>query len=277
MSNPTVLVGNRTGGQGKTLITQIINLGYRLGEGSPSTLVAADSLARDGNLGASKLGSIYSEVEELGIGAGLSQTLEDGRSAVSYWDKIGQHLKNGGAIIDFGANVLPMVFDWAQQRRTSRILSTSRIHLVVPITAQPQSLSDAVDILSTALSDKCELKTERQFAVFNEVHGKFDAIQGSDEYAQLMKLLKKPTAHSVKLPLCRCELWSKIESQLMRMNDLVEMPYEDWQKVFKTDEFLASAAQHDYSVWLASAIDAFRKVGLIPEGRMPETLAAAAA
>jgi hypothetical protein len=279
MANPTVLVGNRTGGQGKTLVTQLINYGYHLSEHPQARLVAADSVKDGGNAGVSKLGQIYPNVEELGIGANFSEMSANGRAAVSYWDKIGGYLKNGDAIIDFGANVLPVVFDWAQQRHTKRILQESVIHLVVPITAQRQSMLDGFGILQKATAPDSELRPAKIFVIFNEVHGSFASLQSSPEYRQIQKFIstKANNATSLSLSLCRCEVWERIEADFMRMHELVDSPYGEWERIFDIDEFMASASQTDYCSWMLKTLLHFREAGLIPEGKMPEALSAVAA
>ncbi len=279
MGNPAVLVGNRTGGQGKTLVTQIINYGYQLSGNPQPRLIAADSVKDGGKSGVSKLGQIYPDVEELGIGANFSEMSAKGRTAVSYWDKIGTYLKNGDAIIDFGANVLPVVFDWAQERRTRRILQESVIHLVVPITAQRQSMLDGFAILQKATSAESELRPTKVFIVFNEVHGEFTSVKDSIEYKNIQKFIstKANNATGINLTFCRSEVWEAIEANFMRMSDLVDNPWSEWERIFEIDEFMASASQSDYCTWLSRSLRQFREAGLVPDGITPEALTAAAA
>lgn len=263
---PTILVGNRTGGQGKTLIAQLLHYGFGLSQ-HDMKVVTADSSDKSGD--ASKLGQILKnqgvKVEELGIGARMESIKADPKQAVAYWDKIGGHLKGGSTIIDLGANILPMIFDWADQRKARRVLEHSKIHLVVPVTAQRQSLNDAVQMikLSLAAAD-CQIPFTERFVVYNSYHGPFKDLARSPEMDALLRFQDANQIKCVDLARCASEVWDQVELNFTPLSKLAALDHVGYQSAFGLDEFAASGAHVDFVGWLDSTMAAFRKVGLVP-------------
>ncbi len=174
---PTFVVANRTGGQGKTLVSQVIHFGYLL---AGHKLHVGGGGFLEGGGRQVKIGQIMDnsrvcpiQVEELGIGASMDKIKDDARSAIKYWDTIGAHLKGGATVIDLGANILPQVLEWAKQRKASRLLAKSDIVLVVPVTAQRQSIIDALQMINEARHAESELRFQTIYVVFNGYHGSF--------------------------------------------------------------------------------------------------------
>ncbi|MPR05625.1 hypothetical protein [Microvirga tunisiensis] len=267
---PAILVGNRTGGQGKTLVSHILHYSYGL-VGSDMKAVAADT-PEEGTDQHSKLGRILPDVAELGIGAGLAKIRANPQSAVQYWDKIGAYLRRGDCIIDLGANVLPLVFDWANARNAGRLFEASEIYLVIPVTAQAQSVHDAKEILELAAKNQDKLPITRRYVIQNEYHGKFDALKTLPEYRALLEAVKANKATLITIERCQSEVWDQIEGKFMNFRDLANLDYKGFADKFKIDDFAASGAQHDFITWLNKNDEVFTAAGLVAKRMNHESL-----
>lgn len=263
MSAPAILVGNRTGGQGKTLISQLIHCGYAY-SGRPIGAVSADS--SDAGV-SSKLGRILGDVQELGIGANISSVMENQHEAVRYWDELGDRLFDGNCVIDLGANILPLIFQWAAQRNAGRVLRGNPIALVIPVTAQAQSLADAVEMLQA--SRESELPISNRFIVLNEYHGSFDRLLDNPDYAAITKAVRSHPTTVIKLPKAKVEVWDQIEAKNLSFEKLGRMAHTDWAAEFKVNRFAASGSDIAYINWVRGALEAFEAAGLVPNFPRP--------
>lgn len=263
MSAPAILVGNRTGGQGKTLISQLIHCGYAY-SGKPIGAVSADSSEAGVS---SKLGRILGNVQELGIGANISSVMENQHEAVRYWDELGQRLLDGNCVIDLGANILPLIIQWAQQRNAGRVLRGAPIALVIPVTAQAQSLADAQEMLLSAYDS--ELPISEWYIVLNEYHGSFDGLKGDSGYEFITKKEHSRTKHIVTLPKANVEVWGQIEAKNISFEKLGRMAHQDWAREFRVNPFAASGSDIAYINWVRAALEAFEGAGLVPNFPRP--------
>ncbi|WP_046868786.1 hypothetical protein [Microvirga massiliensis] len=261
MNHPAILVGNRTGGQGKTLISQMLHYGYSLA-GVSMKAVAADTSAEAKK---SKLGRILqSGVDELGTGARLSDIKENHHLAVQYWDRLGTYLRNGSSIIDLGANILPLVFDWAVERKAGRILVNSPVMLVVPITAQRQSMMDGLDMLRRSVEAKDHFPVQKRFAILNEYHGSFSGRGTPTEIVNLQRMEKDGQVTVISLRKCDCEVWERIEADFIPLAEMAELTFDSYVDRFGIDLFAASGAEASFAEWLSGSLKAFVSAGLVP-------------
>jgi len=264
MSAPAILVGNRTGGQGKTLISQLIHCGYAY-SGKPIGAVSADSSEAGVS---SKLGRILGNVQELGIGANISSVMENQHEAVRYWDQLGKRLLQGNCVIDLGANILPLIFQWAEQRNAHRVLRGKSIALVIPVTAQAQSLSDAADMLQASYHS--ELPISECYIVFNEHHGSFDRLKDHPDYKAITRPDPSRSKTLVELPKANVEVWDQIEAKNISFEKLGRLAHPEWETVFDVNPFEASGADIAYINWVVKALEAFEGAGLIPKFPRPD-------
>jgi hypothetical protein len=277
---PTFVVANRTGGQGKTLVSQVIHFGYLLA-GHKLHVVAADSSKVEG--GKSKIGQIMDnsrvcpiQVEELGIGASMDTIKADARSAISYWDGIGPHLKGGSSVIDLGANILPQVLEWAKQRKANRLLAKSDIALVVPVTAQRQSIIDALQMINEARHADSELRFKTIYVVFNGYHGPFKDVEKTTEMEILLDLVRNNVVTRIDMKRCGTEVWERVEANFMSLVDLAQLDHEAYARDFGLNEFEASGAHVEFVDWLNETHNAFRAAGLLPRALVEDSLQPAA-
>ena len=109
------------GGQGKSTLAQLLYLASKR-LGLNHGLVCADFLDDSGH---SKLGKMYPDaVKEFGVGANLTaaRTENNPNAAVRYWDKLGEVFMQGGHVVDMGANVIPQIMDWAEDRHLKKLM-----------------------------------------------------------------------------------------------------------------------------------------------------------
>lgn len=260
----TVIVANKTGGQGKTLNSQMIYLGYCDGGFAPK-LAAADTTSDDER---SKLGKFYPGlVRELGLGVRLSDLRRNQGAAVAYWDRLGALLLQGGFIMDIGANVVPFLFDWARSRDAGRILrqrGAPPIVLCVPMKPQAQAVEDALYVLERSVADAEFLPIASRVLVKNECGGTFDGY-GLDEDFQRFEALRR--SHGLRIAAmaqCHSELWPIAERNYLPLHDLLSADLEELEHTHGLDAFAASGAQADLVQWVDETLSSFRSVGLVP-------------
>lgn len=274
MAHSTILVGNRTGGQGKTLLTQLIHYGHTLEKVDLKVAAADTDAASADGFKSSKLGSILRdvEVEELGIGAGLNAVQSNQHVAVQYWDRLGELLLEGGWVVDLGANVIPMVFQWAAARKAGKLLSENAPMLVVPVTAQPQSLSDALGVFQNAARVAENMPLSEKVMVLNEYHGVFD------ENARELKMIRDMgRVRIVTVKRANVEIWEKIESRRFSIERLLNMSVQDYVREFGVSVFAASGSLSALTDWVMESLDALQAAGVVPKGSGVTDTAAAGA
>lgn len=263
MTAPAILVGNRTGGQGKTLISQMLHYGHILGQ-RPITAISADSAKAGGE---SKLGRLLGKgnVVELGTGANMSDVREDHHEAVRYWDQLGEHLYDGNCVIDLGANILPLIFQWAKERNAARLLKNKSIALVVPVTAQAQSISDAIEMLQLSDASQAWLPIKQRYVVLNEYHGTFDRLQNDRSYQMLLEPDVGMNKKVVHLAKANVEIWSDIEARNLSFHKLGGMEIDDYKTLFDLPtRFAASGSELAFDEWNKATLEHFVEAGLVP-------------
>lgn len=259
MTNPAIMVGNRTGGQGKTLISQLIHYGHQLAE-SPIVPVSADTAEEKEK---SKLGSILSGVVELGTGAQMSAVRSNQHSIVQYWDRIGELLMGGNCVIDLGANVLPIVFQWAQERQAGKLLVDKEIVLVVPVTAQRQSIEDCLGVFQHADRVRHSLPFSRRVVVLNECHGTFGPAE-TDYKMKRLSALKASGVEFLTITKANVEIWEQIETLGLSLEQVVHMSLEESAAKFEINQFAALGALDALQAWVDDNLETLVCAGLVP-------------
>jgi hypothetical protein len=271
------IVGTRTGGQGKTLVSQTIHY-ISQERGEPLKVMAADTTGDKGGAAKSKLARFLEPeyaVEELGIGATITSIRSDQDAALEYWERLGEALCEGNALVDVGANVVPAIWDWAKETNAGRVLRTAPpISLVIPVTAQAQSLVDAGDLIRLAEAKQPHLPIAKYIVVFNEHEGKFDGIRDATDYQELAKLVSAVRASTVRLERCKSSVWQKIQAECISLKAMRSLTYRDYAKRFGLSTFMSSAAEKDYVEWMYSTVKAFHAVLIEPENGIASRSAA---
>ena len=260
----TVIVANKTGGQGKTLNSQMIYLGY-CDAGFAPKLAAADTT---GDEEQSKLGKFYPGlVRELGLGVRLSDLRRNQGAAIAYWDQLGALLLQGGFIIDIGANVVPFLFDWAKSRDAGRILrqrGAPPIVLCVPMKPQAQAVEDALYVLERSVAEAEFLPIASRVLVQNESGGTFDGYGSGEDFQRFHALKRSHGLRIGTMAQCHSELWPIAERNYLPLHDLLTADLEELERTHGLDAFAASGAQADLVQWVDETLSSFRSVGLVP-------------
>ncbi|WP_262030796.1 hypothetical protein [Microvirga sp. Mcv34] len=265
--SPSFIVGTRTGGQGKTLVSQVIQYIFQ-GHNQPLRVMAADTAGDEGSATKSKLARFLEGevvVEELGIGVSLTSIRSDADSALQYWERLGEALAEGNVLVDVGANVLPSIWNWAVVIDAGRVFKAAPpINLVVPVTAQAQSLVDAADLIRHAEKNRKYLPIAGYFVVLNEHEGKFDSLVETSEYRDLMKLVADHDVKTVRLERCKSSVWQKIQANCISLTEMNALHFSDYAPKFGIGSFMASAAEKDFTGWLNATVEEFRQASLVP-------------
>lgn len=261
----TFLVGARPGGQGKTLVSHLVYVGHN-DAGISLALAAADSVIGTPD---SKLGKFFPGlVRELRIGLSLEEIRQSGAEAVAaHWDELGEIFLTGGTIVDLGANVSPIIWDWAAATNAGQILrrrNAPPITLVVPVRPQSQAVEDAVDLLERSVELQDALPIAHRVLVLNEVAGTFDRFGTTDDFRRLELLKNRHGLRVTRMPACQSALWPIIERQYLSFIDLLSLEPEAIETRLDLDPFAASRAQVDLVRWVRQTLASFRSVGLVP-------------
>ncbi|MBF0394141.1 MAG: hypothetical protein HQL38_15795 [Alphaproteobacteria bacterium] len=258
----TIIVSNRTGGQGKTLTASMIALGHQLG-GETLGLVAVDTV----NEGAtSKLGKLHSDVLEFRIGAGLADIKKNSAAALAHWDKLGALLLQGGVLLDLGANVVHALWEWAAARNASQVFvrrAAPPICLVVPARAQSQAIEDAVTLLRLSFDDEHILPIAERVLILNEAGGGFEKF-GTNEDFKTLHAMKKKGLKIIRMPRCTSEIWAQTERLNIGLAEAIQFAPEVIEERFGLDPFAASGALADLLGWTKESLDELARAGLVP-------------
>lgn len=260
----SVIVANRTGGQGKTLVSQLVSLCFEE-FGFPKKLAAADSTAPDEQ---SKLGKLHrGHVMELGLGADIDAIRNDPTKAVAHWDAMGSLLCDGDVVIDLGANLVDRVWDWAKARRASDVLRDRHappIVLIVPVRAQAQAIEDAFAVLERSIREDAHLPIAARILVLNEASGSFAQYGNHGDFERLNAMKHNAGLKVMLLPQCRSEIWSTLERNHIPLSAVMSLTTDEVAQDFRLDAFAASGARADFLTWLETVVDQFQRIGLIP-------------
>lgn len=257
--NDTVIVATRTGGQGKTLIAHLLALAREI-EQRPYHAVSIDT---DTESALSKLGKYLQSVEEIRISPGLDRLRQNPNLVLAHWDRVGEILLTGGALIDCGANVVGNLLQWAQARRAGELLAACHpIHLVVPTRAQGQALEDALDLLQRSIDLQFHFPMYSRTLILNEASGDFTKYGTSTDFQTLARLKADHGVKVIKLPFCRCELWPNIERLYLPLATLMAKSATELAQEFQISPFEATGARADLLDWVDEALSNLAKAGL---------------
>lgn len=254
----------KTGGQGKTLVAQMLVLQHER-KGVPTKLAAADS---DSLNQRSKFGRLFTNVKELGIGEELTKikTSTDPNLAIKYWDEFGRTLLDGGCVIDVGANVASELFAWAEARNAGSLLrrrNSAPIDLVVATKAEGQAIDDARALIQYSFDKQEWLPIARRFVILNEVAGGFERYENDPAFKKL-KAFQSMGVHVIRMKRCESDIWGLLEKELISVRDALKLNEVDLEKRFGIDVWTGHGGLTDLKSWADETLAAFDSVGLTP-------------
>jgi len=267
----------KTGGQGKTLVAQMLVLQHEQ-KGVPVRLAAADS---DSLNQRSKMGRLFPAVKELGIGEDLTRikSSTDPNLAIKYWDEFGRTLLDGGHIIDVGANVAAELFAWAEARNAGALLrrrNSAPLDLVVTTKAESQGIEDARALIQYSFDKQEWLPFSRRFVVLNEVAGSFGSFEADQSFRRL-KAFQSMGVGIINVKRCESDIWQLMEREFISVRDGIKMTEVDLEKRFGIDVWTGHGGLTDLKNWAAETLAAFEKAGLFPMVQRQEAAEPAAA
>jgi len=255
----------KTGGQGKTLVAQMLVLQHEQ-KGVPAKLAAADSDTLNQR---SKFGRLFANVKELGIGEDLTRikTSTDPNLAIKYWDEFGRTLLDGGFIIDVGANVAAELFSWAEARNAGALLrrrNTAPVDLIVTTKAEGQAIEDARALVQYSFDKNEWLPFGRRYVVLNEVAGSFAPYENDPAFKRL-KAFQGMGVNLITLKRCESDIWGLLEKELISVRDALKLTENDLEKRFGIDVWTGHGGLTDLKAWADETLAAFEKAGLVAQ------------
>ncbi len=262
-----MVVANRTGGQGKTLVAHLMAVGLRRRD-PDFRVMCADSVETpgEGAIGRSKLGGSVSGVIEVGSGPSMAQIQLDPSVAYAFWDTIGAPLLDTsgvGLLLDVGANVIDRIFDWAAAADLAAVFGDSvRTDLVVPVVATGKSVADAREMVAVA-TGAGGLPLGAVYVVENGWQGSFAKVADNRDYTELVRMASASGGGVIALPHCVSELLSACELSHVYLGDA-----EAWDHVKVAERFSwplikASRELRSFKEWMGKALAGFGGAGLL--------------
>lgn len=243
----SIICAARSGGQGKTTVAQLLHTVCQR-KNIPHTLYSADFLGRDAR---SKLGKLYpGRVTELGSGATFEdvKTSDDMNRSIRYWDRLGDVLVEGGAVIDLGANVIDRVLDWAEQRHAATVLDkrgAPGIDACVVCKSTMHSVDQAVSLASSFLEGRL-FPLGRVFVIINEADGK---VLTEPAREKLLALAEHPEVDIIRLPFCDSEVWRLTELNEEPLFEALEWDPDDLVERYDIDIWEATSGLAEMRAW----------------------------
>ena len=235
------------GGQGKSTLAQLLYLASKR-LGLNHGLVAADFLDDSGH---SKLGKMYPDATtEFGVGANLraARTENNPNAAVRYWDKLGEVFMEGGKVIDMGANVIPQILDWAEDRHLKKLMDkreAPKVDFFCICKAEKHGMDD-VENLVRSLAERDLFRIGKIYVVMNEVGGPF---KQDDFTKRLQSAAGEKVVTFLSLPRCNSEIWPEMESNGMSIERALEMDEDQLCQELDIDLWTASAGLSELKTW----------------------------
>jgi len=243
----SIICAARSGGQGKTTIAQLVHAVCQR-HNIPHTLYSADFLGRNDR---SKLGKLYpGQVTELGTGASFDdvKSSADMNQSVRYWDRLGDVLVEGGALIDLGANVIDRVFEWAEQRRAALVLDKRQapgIDMCVVCKSTMHSVEQAASLANTFLEGRL-FPVGRVFVIINEADGK---VLTEEARNKLLPLKDHAEVDIIRLPYCDSEVWHLTELHEKSLHEALEWDPDELVETYDIDIWEATSGLAELRAW----------------------------
>lgn len=271
----SVIVGTMTGGQGKSLISQLMAM-VAIGQKLPMRVVAMDAVnphSDDGKmaklhiaLSPKKLKLNNVTVETLPLEAeNEKKAFFVPRNVNAQIEKLGGALIKDDCLVDLGANLVDRILDWIDTADTDgALLGGADITLVIPVTNEMVSIQRAVDTLTKLRTIKAH--HIEPVLVLNEVLGEFPNPKANNGFQSLLNLLDELGGRKVVLSHCLAyglKVVSGLEGGLL---GVVRQPAADYQKLMKARSiFEASTDLAELVKWTKESMVALFPV-IIPAG-----------
>lgn len=255
---PSIVVGNLTGGIGKTTITRALNYMWQ-SSASPLALVSVDSIDE---ASVSKLASQGDVVEQMMIGVDAAKVGRDkvGEAQLEHWARMGDLLGEGGHLIDFGANAIQAMLDWAMESKPRRLLEDAPlVTFVVPVTSIAQSAADGLVVLKRIFEVEPHFMKLRAVVAFNDKYGSVAASDGP-AFVALRAFMKAKSIVSFEIPNGSIQL-----GESYTFLDLATVDPRAFGTRVGISPMLANTRLRMFTNWLEVVVKNAEAVGLGPK------------
>jgi len=260
----------RSGGIGKTTMSQLLSLGLRIA-GIKPTLVSIDRCGVGDDVGASKLASVERDVIDVPISANLDELMRDPRAAPAVFDPVlDALLDRSHVIIDAGANIADALLDWATARNLDKMLAGGLLDLVVPTTGEPTPLNEAHRLLKRALTESFPIRK----AVVALIENKGGLTNPSGpEMRDLKAYCDENQVPIIRIP------WNAylalVDTYKIAYADFWNMTLEEYRRDVSArghtppTRGIASTTFGDFETWAATIIGRFADADMLPKVTIP--------
>ncbi len=267
-----LIVANRTGGQGKTLLSHVLTAGLR--QSDPNFgVMCADSQEMIDGVAISKLGRSVKGVYEVGAGPSPTEIQDNPTLALSFWDRIGAPLVDGsgrGYLLDVGANVIDQIMDWAGTAELDVVFDGQvDVDLVVPVVATGKSLADARDVVSR-MRAAGGFPVRHVFLVENGWQGSFAPFSGDENHKALRRAVSETGGSIIAVPQCRSEVLDESERRHLYLGDVMSFSAHDIATGFDWPLIKASREFRRFRLWLEAVLKSFGEAGLLKPWSAPK-------
>lgn len=247
----SVIIFSPFGGSGKTLFGQLVRLSLER-NGVSFRHVVADQC---GPHGKSTTGALFSSVVDLG--AGETSRLSSGslheNSGLKYWDRLGDLLVKGDAIVELGTNVFAGPIAWAKKRRAGKIIErlSNQSQCLVLILPRPYLTSTDVRALIEPFLDVASWRIKRIVICVNDHQG-----VGSDPVELVLDLGTKERVEVVhiRMPHCTSSLLPKLQTMGIPLPSCKVAEFIASSDFSNADTWEVTGAAHDLFDWMDAII-----------------------
>ena len=166
----STIVVNRSGGMGKTTVVRVLMLVLNFAGIKPQ-LVSIDSVGAGAGASKSKLAMLEADVVDLRFAADPKEVKKDPTLSAGLLDPLIELWRQrDNVLVDGGANTSEMLFDFAENRRFSKVLPGRTVNLLVPTTMDAKALDEALKF--AARRDECDSDPQGG-GCYRRVEGRF--------------------------------------------------------------------------------------------------------
>jgi len=260
-TNYSTLVVNRSGGVGKTLLTQALRALMTPPAGGNLRTFSIDTF-EDGQQ--SKLSRVMSYCVDIPIAPKLSTTKSTAIAWRRLWDKVFLNIAEGNALIDFGANVIPLFAQWLElQNGDDYGVVCAPVLLVVPITNSAQALSDGRATIEGFWKTRKVLPVGLTVVWLNEVFGPIGK-SSSPDYDWLISQAREGRLTILRMPKWEGDFAQALDARNMGLMTAYNMSDAKLYSNFGfRDQRLLLMAKVRMRDWLIAIGYELRKAGIV--------------
>ena len=138
------------------------------------------------------------------------------------------------------------------------------VTLVVPTTAQPQSLGDTIELIQLAKAHTEHLPVKKIIVALNEIEGKFLAT--TPGFGAIEELLREESGTPIRsfvLPRLHSEIWEAVQAYALPFRRLITMKPQEIEAVTGIPVMQAGRGRWLFMKWIEGAIQDLDKIGLV--------------